>query len=152
MKKIKSRNNKTPSRVVDLIKCENGISIEVYEDGDCLLIGCNQEFVQLSADTITRLVRSANIPRCGANIHDQLFNIPSNENKHLQQFATPHAPSQRTLTSNVKRSIHKLINQNGWQCTLRYGAGLSEVHVYATRSQARLAQLSNSVGENGRIA
>ncbi len=109
---------------------ENGVTIEVYEDGDCLLTPCPGAYVQLSAALIARLAQPV---------------VMHKSNIRLADFCGIN-------NSVVKRSIRKLENESGWQCTLSRETGHNEVHIYVTRNQARHALFGTQIGKSGRIA
>lgn len=154
MKNKEFNIRETFPKIMALIKCENGLNIEIYEDGDCLLNYKSQAFVQLSADLIARLAQISrktkytikNDGRSSKSIK------PKNETMNLQNPALRRMAPEESSSSNIRCSIHKFADQDGWQCLLSTDTGLNEVHIYATRTQARQARLGACVGENGRLA
>ena len=128
MKKFITKGGGNLVKVVERIKNESGVVLERYEDGDCLLTPGPAAYIQLSATLIARLAQPVQKSNTHANI--------TGENNDMA----------------VTCSVRKIAGESGWQSTLRHETGHVEVHVYATRDQARRARPGTQVGNSGRIA
>jgi len=121
----------------------NGLSSELYSDGDFVITLPNGQFLQMSADAIAMLFDKSK---------DARF-------KSVRTTPVKLAPIDKGLCAPKKSTqddalIRRRIDRvdSGWECTFKVKDKDDVKHVYAKRDCARHATPNTEIGINFRVA
>jgi hypothetical protein len=152
----------------------DGILFDVYADGDCVLRTAKSGYIQISADTLKRIMSKSKDgePACPAaartapqaskekpapaatkteRILTPFEEAAASKKTEKVEIKKPPFIAQTKLVGEVKKRIAKIEGREGWECVFIINGVVVEAHAYMTRSQARAGAQGNAVGQNGRI-
>jgi ribosomal protein L37AE/L43A len=131
------------SVVIDRFTVSN-VNFERYNDGACVIESKTPGFLELSAETISRL---AGVTPEQVTIKPVSKPTDAVKPAPPKVMASKHTPSSQ----QSQRSINRLPT-GIWQCEFKVDGAVFAVHGYSSRDFARKATITTKIGEDGRVS
>jgi hypothetical protein len=125
----------------------NGLTFDVYSDGDCVIGTKNEGYIQIPADVLSRLSSKKMASKAESQEGPEVkIEVESRQTDDV-------APKTKESDNDSMRriNVHKIEDKDGWECTWVGKDRPDIVQVYSSRSLARAGTPNTPVGEGGRI-